>query len=892
MRELVRRLRSAIRWRRLDADLEDELEFHRAMKQRELEAGGQAPADATFAARRTLGSVALARDRARDVWLWPWLRDAWQDARHAFRALERHPGFAVAATLTLGLGVGATTTLASLAYGVLLKPLPWPEPERLVRLTETRGGHGGRVAGTLTNATYLAWRESFSTVQELGGWLGLQTMTFDDGGGPLRIPVTPVTPSLFTVLRARPLHGRSLVAGDANASGAALATHVVVLSYGLWQERFGGRTDAMGRTVRLDDQTVTIVGVMPPAFAFPTRETRAWTPFSVAPVRAGNLIRGVIFLALARLKEETTPAQAAAEGTSRALGAPSMGMTGVALFGSSGAPAVVVDSALRAMTADVRPAILLLLAGAALLLVTATANVASLQLARAVARRREIAIRRAIGAGTGRIIRQLIAESAIIGLLGAVAGLAAAAVLIRVAPGILPADFPRLDDVSIDWRVALSAVGIALAASTASGVLPAFHVGRESLVPSLGHGGAASRSPGRRVMQTRTAIMAGQVAVACVLLAVAGLLFRSVRAQIHADRGYEPTNVLTATVPFPRGYPTARRVQVLEGMLARLRAQPGVLAAGFGNALPYVSAGAFRGQKMRLPRDPSIEIDANWMNRVVSPDYFAALRLRVAAGRPLADADVADSPSVVVVNRSFARKYLSDRPVGDVIPLSLRDGRTTAQVVGVVDDVRQGDVTAPEQPELFASYRQVYDWSRADAPVLVVRTARDPMPNVAALRATLREQDATVPLDSVMTMEDRIATSLARPRTYAALLGGFAVCAVAIAAVGLFGLLAYSVAQRTKEIGIRIALGAVAREIALLVLRHAFVVVCAGLGIGLAASLALGAVLRRFLYGVTAHDAATLAGVTATLALIAVAACLWPLRRALQIDPAVSLRAE
>ncbi|HVZ24231.1 MAG TPA: ADOP family duplicated permease, partial [Vicinamibacterales bacterium] len=810
--------------------------------------------------------------------------------------LRKAPGFAAAATVTLALGIGVTTTLVSVAYGVLLKPLPWPQPERLVRLTETRGGQAGRVAGTISNATYLAWREHFTTVEELGGWVRSQPMTLDDGHDPIRVPVTPVTPSLFTVLHATPQLGRLPIADDLNSSGAALATRVILLSYGLWQERFGGRADAIGRTIRLDNQTVTVVGVMPRTFAFPTRETRAWTPFNAvaveATIRGERVIRAQIFSALARLTPGETAAQAAAEGTARALGAPDLETAATALFGSSGPPKVIVESAVHAMTADVRPAILLLLAGALLLLLTATANVASLQLARAVARRREMAIRRAIGAGTGRITRQLIVESAIVGMLGAAGGLALAAVLIRIAPSILPADFPRLDDVAVDWHVGLAAAAAAVLASTACGLLPAIHVRRESLVGSFASHGSASAASWLRAVHMRTAIMIGQVAVACVLLAGAGLLGRSFIARLHADRGYEPANVLTAALPFPRSYPPARRVQIIDAVLARMRALPGVRVAAFGNALPYVSAGGFRGQKMRMPRDPSREMEVQWMNRVVSPEYFAALRLHLVAGRPLTDADTATSPSVVVVNRSFAKKYLSDRAVGDTLSLMLRDDRHSAEVVGVVDDVRQGDVTAPDQPEIFESYRQVAETVQADGPILVIRTAADLTPYIGSLRSVLRDQDASVPLDSIMTMDDRIATSLARPRTYAALFGVFAAGALAIAGVGLFGLLAHTVAQRTREIGIRIALGALRGQITVLVLRHAVIVVSAGLLVGLGASLALGTLLRSFLYGVTTHDPSTFLAVIAILAAIAVASCLLPLRRALLVDPVVALRVD
>jgi len=425
-------------------------------------------------------------------------------------------------------------------------------------------------------------------------------------------------------------------------------------------------------------------------------------------------------------------------------------------------------------------------------------------------------------------------------------------------------------------------------------MLPALHVQRNDLAGSLAQRGGESRAGDLwlNAVHTRTVIMTGQVAIACVLLVVAGLLGRSFMALLRVDRGYEPANVLTATLPFPQSYPPERRVQIVEAVLERVRALPGVGAAAFGNALPLVNAGAYRGSRMRPPRDPSAEVDTSWMHRVVSPDYFAALRLRLVAGRALTDADSSTSPAVVVVNRSFAKKYLTDRAIGDQLPISIRNNNRMVEVVGVVNDLRQGDVTDPERAEVFVSYRQADNAFRAATPVLVIRTAGDPEPYIASLRAILREQDASVLLDSVMTMDQRVATSLAKPRTYAALLGAFAGCALVIAGVGLFGLLAYSVAQRTKEIGVRMALGAVGRQIMALVLRQTLAIICVGLALGMAASFVLSGLLRRFLYGVTTHDSFTLLAAAALLAVVGVAACLIPVRRATAVDPLIALRAE
>jgi predicted permease len=893
LRVTLLRLSGLVGTHRSERELHDELDAHLDLHIEDNLRAGMPPHEARRRALMRLGGVETVSAECRDQRGVPALESTLQDARYALRTLRKAPGFTVTTILTMALGIGATTTLFGITYGVLLRPLPWTDPERLVQVTEARGGNAGRVPGTISNSAYLAWIDQPSTIEGLGGWRRGQAVTLGDGGDPLRIQLTRVTPTLFTVLKAQPQLGRMLVADDGIAGGPVARTEAIILSYGLWQERFGGRDDVIGRAIRVDGQPATVVGVMPRTFAFPDRETRAWATFAVPQVHVGAAINGAIFPVLARLKPGVTTAQAAAEGTARARGAPDMGMTAVALFGSNQPASVSVASALAAMTAGVRPAILLLLVGAGLLLLTATANVASLQLARAVARRREIAIRRAVGAGTGRIARQLIVENVIVGSIGGVTGLALALALYRVAPAILPADFPRLGTLALDWHAALFAATATLCASTLCGILSAYHVQRDHLIGSLAQGGrphaADSVLP---TVHLRTLIMMGQVAVVCILLVGAGLLARSFLALLHADRGYDAANVLTARVPFPPRYPNARRIQILQGLLERVRALPGVNVAAYGNALPYVSSGGFRGQKMRPPREPGAEIDMSWTQHIVSPGYFEALRLRVVAGRSLTDADTATSPSVVVVNRSFARKYLTDPAIGNRLPLSLRQDRREVEVVGVVDDMRQGDMTDPTQPEIFAPYRQVTDAMSAQDSVLVIRTTREPGSYASPVRDLLRDQDASLPLDSVMTMEDRVEGSLARPRTYAVLLAGFAAGALAIASVGLFGLLTYSVAQRTKEIGVRMALGALTGHIVTLVLGQALVIVGAGLAVGLAASLALGAVLRSFLYGVSAHDGLTMIAVAAVLAIASVAACVIPARRATRLSPLIALRAE
>ncbi len=820
-----------------------------------------------------------------------------QDVRYGVRLLRRQPGTAAVAILTMALGIGATTMLFSVAYGVLLKPLPWSDPAELVRVTETREGRSGRVLGTVSNGTFLAWRGDRSMIEDLGGWL-TQTATLTGAGDPVRVPIIPTTPSLFRILRVHPHIGRLFIEdeGAANQSGA------VILSYSLWQERFGARSDIVGHDIHLNDRLYTIVGVMPQEFAFPDLETRAWTAWRVPPVVASNgALVGVIFRAIARLRPGTTPEQAAAEATSRARSAPDMGLAARALFGAAGPIDVSVVPEQQAITAEVKPAILVLLAAVALLLITATANVASLQLARATVRRREMAVRAAIGAGQHRIVRQLLIESAIVGLCGGASGVALAAGLQRLLPWLLPDGFPRLAEVALDIRALSFTLVVSVLASFACGLVPAWHARRVSLVEALSEDGVASVSGAKRspAARTRASIMVGQVAIACLLLVGATLLTRSFVAMVHADRGYDPANVLTARLPLPPGYPAERRSQLLDTLVERLRALPAVTHAAYGSGLPLVSTGGTVAFNMRSPHDPGIEIEVQALQRLVSSDYFSAMRLRLVEGRTLSDADTATTQPAIMVNRTFARQYLRDRAVGVRIPqrgpgagrFRFANENSDSEIVGVVDDMRQDSLEAPVQPEIFASLKQILPSSlRNFDPILVLRTTTDPTMYVSTLRSLVHEQAPTLALDSVMTMEARVMTSLEKPRLYAVVLAWFGMLALLVSGVGLFGVLSFSIAQRTREIGVRSALGAQAHDIVALVLHQALWTVSIGMLVGLGTALAAVRLLSAFLYGISSHDAVTFVAVPIVIVAIAAIACLIPARRAAKVDPLVALR--
>ena len=811
-----------------------------------------------------------------------------RDAQYALRLLRRQPGYALVGILTMALGIGAATTLFSVTYGVLMKPLPWPDADRLVRLSETRQGATRARPWTMTNGTYLAWRDEPSTViEELGAW-STSTLTVAGTGSAERLRVAAVSPSVFSLLRVRPVLGASFADKEDR-------TPLALVSYGLWQQRFGGHPDVVGRSIQLDGALYTIVGVMPRDFAFPDADVRAWLPMHIPPVVSedgkGTILS--MFSAMARLRPGATTVQAAAEATVRARRAPDAGLTAMAVFGSSGPIEVSVVPALDALTRDVRPALVVFLVAVALLLATATANVASLQMARATVRRREMAIRSALGAGAGRITRQLLVESVLLGCAGGLLGLLMAAALHRLLPSLLPADFPRLGNVVVDGAVAAFAVALTLATSVAFGLAPALHARRVNLVEALTEDGQAPVGGGgrSRTSRARMAIMSGQIAVACVLLVGAVLLTRSFVAMIEADRGYDPSSVLTARLALPSfAYTPQRRATVLAAVVDRLRSVPGVRHAAFTDMLPLTGSenmSAFTMPPRGASGGPRVTVSA--VRPVVSEAYFAALGIRLVGGRSFTEADTDTTLPVLVVNRTFATRYLGDSPIGQRLPNAAGDGRER-EVVGIVDDVRQQGVSDPVQPMFFVPSRQFAGGLRSSQPSLVVRTAGDPRALVPTLRSLVQEQDSSVALESIMTMEDRVWAGLARPRLYAVLLGGFATFALAIAGVGLFGVLSYSVAQRTREIGVRTALGARPRDIVRLVLRQACATTVGGLGAGLWAAYALVTYLSTLLYGVRAHDAVSFATVPVVLVIVAAIACAVPARRAASVDPLRALR--
>lgn len=809
------------------------------------------------------------------------------DVRYAIRQLIRQPRFALLVIVTMALGVGATTALFSVTYGVLMKPLPWPAAERLVILKETRGGRAPRF-GSFSNTAYVAWREDAKLIDEIGAWTP-RTATLTTGtANPERIRAANVTASLLRALGARPILGALFSDADELAP-------VIVLSESLWRQRLGGDDQIIGRSIQIDGEPRTVVAVIPDDAGYPDRQTRAWMPFRVQPPN-GNLLS--MFEAIARLKPGVTKEQAVAEGTARGRFAASTGMTTTAIFGGDGPVEVSARTVSDALTSDVRRPLTILLAAVSLLLLIGATNIASLQLSRATTRRRELAIRASIGASLSRLLRQLVIESVVLGVAGGALGLALAWLLQRSAPSVLPADFPRVTDVSFNLPVVLFAVAISIATSVLFGALPALRLRRLNLVNSLAEDGTSPAGAAGRtsVARARLMIVTAQIAAACVLLAGALLLGRSFSSLLQADRGYEPEAVISTRVVLPApAYTATRRSEVLTTMLDRLGKSPGVGSVAFTTELPLTPGGSTSAFTMPARDGASGTVTIQASPRIVSPGYFATVGLDILEGRSLADSDSESSEPVVVVNDTFRRRYLGATALGVKLPMALwgQNQNGDATIVGVSEDVRYVGATTPSLAELYFSYRQLKAGIRLSSAWLLVRPSADSASASvpAVIKTSVLDADRTLALESMVTLEDRLlAGSLARPRLYARLIAGFAVLALVVTGVGLFGVLSYSVSQRTRELGVRAALGAARVDLVLLVVKQALVVAAVGVTAGVAAAIWLARFVSSLLYGITTGDVITYATVPIVIGLVAIVACFVPARRAAKLDPVKALR--
>src|SRR3954470_1718939 len=816
-----------------------------------------------------------------------------QDVRYAVVSMRRDKAFAVAVLTTLALGIGATTAVFSVVYGVLLRPLPFREPDRLVRLSEEHpGGNSPLRIPMLSNLTYDAWSTAPRTIEQLAAYLSsAYTVTRD--GESVRLDGANLTPSLFTMLGETPALGRFFRSDDATVGAPAVA----VLSDRGWREHFGADASVVGLGVVIDGRPATIVGVARPGLAFPDRDALMWMPLVVPPPSAdavaGRRGRMSVLLALARLKPGVTTLQAEAEGTAAAR-TTVRPMAANLLFGAGGPPVVHVRAMVEEMTSRVRPALLVLAGGVLCVLLIACANVANLFLSRGVARERELTVRAAIGASAGRLTRQLLTESLVFAGLGGVLGLGLASALVTIVARVAATDFPRRDTIRIDARaVAFTAVAT-LVTAIVSGLAPAVRGARVSLIGALRGGDAASAAEcrGARGSRLRDVLLAIESAFAVLLLVAAILLARSFARLTHVDAGYTADHVLAAEIYVPGGDApdqAARIGTLVSALLDRVRAIPGIEAAGAGNMMPLDRATMIAGFPAPWTRPGAEPVSARALQYLITPGYQEALGLRVRQGRLFTDADLASGTRAWVVNEEFARLYLPPQPLGYRFQQPRESGSIPVEVVGIVGNVLKDGNDRQPQPEVYLLGRDGGRFSGRFE--IVARTAGAPSSEARAVRAIVRQLAPEAAVETV-ALSQRVAEAVDQPRFAMAVLLAFAVVALVLASIGLYGVLSYAVSQRRRELGVRAALGAAKRDLVALVVREGMATTAIGLAVGLGAAAALIRFMRGALFGVAPLDFASFVAAPVILTLVAGVACLVPARRAASIDPAAALRCD
>jgi putative ABC transport system permease protein len=800
-----------------------------------------------------------------------------QDIRYALRTLAKTPAFTLTVVLVLALGIGANSTIFSVVNGVLLRPLPYPEPGRLVMIWEDYQRVGGPAREWTNPADFNDWRTmsaSFAEMFAANDW----SPTLTGEGEPELLNAAVATQGMFATLGVQPALGRGF-REEEDKPGAA---RVVLLSDGLWKRRFGGRPEAIGRVLMLSGNAATIIGVMPAGFRFPVvSNAEIWSPMQAAPTsgRGGAFVRVVgrlkpgVELASAQAEMDTIAARIARANPE------TNNKIGVTLVG------LQTD-----MARPVREALLVLLGAVGFVLLIACANVANLLLARATARQREIAIRVALGASRARLARQLLTESLLLSGAGAALGLTLAWWGADWLAAGDPAGLAQSFDLRVDYSVAAFALVLALGTGLLFGLAPAMQAVRTGPNEALQEGARGSSGRSNRV---RSALVVAEVALSLVLLVGAGLLLKSFASLLRTSPGFNPQNVLTVSLTLPQvKYPeAAQSAQFYSRLLERVRAMPGVRAVAAINNLPLGGTNSdtnFVIEGRPAPRQG--EMQGAWFSPVTT-GYFQAMNIPVLQGRPLDERDHSQAPLAVVINEAMARRYWpGESPIGKRIGTGRRSptAPTWWQVVGVVGNVRAFTMESDEPPTFYIAHAQ----RPARRMNLVIRTAGDPLALAPALRSAVWELDRDLAVPSIATLDAVVGSSLAQRRFIMVLLAGFSAVALVMAAVGLYGVMAYIVTQRTNEIGIRMALGAQPRDVLALVLRQGMTLAGLGVAIGVALALAVARSMESLVYDTSPRDPATIAAITATLALAALAACYIPARRAARVDPLVALRHE
>jgi putative ABC transport system permease protein len=866
-----------VRRRRLERELEEELAFHLDMRAARNREEGLAPAEASAAAERRFGRAFTVKEQCRDSWSFERLTSLRQDVRLALRGLRNAPAFAAVAILSLAIAIGANAAVFSLVHAVLLQPLPYPQADRLVRL-----------AGFYPKGALVALQAQARTMDVAGATPDL-ALNLTGQGDAERLVGSAVSANLFQVLGAGAARGRALAPGDDQPG----RDDVVVLSHALWESRFGADPQVLGRVLTLDGTPRRVVGVMPRGFAFPLAAAQLWIPLRLDPSRTEDYWGFGWMPLVARLRPGVTLAQADGDLREQVVRVAGLFPWNAPNWNPNAAVVPLQGDVVR----DVRPRILVLQAAVALVLLIACANVASLLLARAAARQKEMALRASLGAGRPRLLRQLLTESLTLALVGGGLGIVLAWFALAGAPVVFPGE-EWAREVRLDGTVLAWVSGLSLLCGVFFGVVPSLAASRVDLATAVKTGG--SRSAARSALRVRSAFIAGEVALAVVLTVGAGLLVRTLWGLTSADPGFRPESTVTVGV-HPNASDCAARAQCValyDDLLQRARQEPGVAEVALASAAPLAAEQPLLPMELEgHPLDPADPQAALLWSGAVTPSYFRLLRIPILRGRGFQETDGAGAAPVVIVSAETARRYWPGQdPIGKTVRVVWDEHWRT--VVGVAGEVRQYALSgrAPEgiAGALYMPYAQAVALDRRlpRTMTLLVRASAPAREVAPRLRPLIARVNPDVPVSDVRTLEALVDASVSKPRALMWTFAAFSACALLLAAIGTYGIVSFQVSQRTYEIGVRLAIGASRRHVFGLVIGHGVRLVVVGLAIGLGAAMLLGRVLSTFLYGVTATDPLTFAAVSLLLLAAAFVAAWGPGRRAARTDLVRALRAD
>jgi putative ABC transport system permease protein len=882
LRNLIAGIRALVRRNQRNAEIQEELSSFQQASVEDKIRRGMTPEAAQRAARVEAGSAEAVREK---VWSAGWESAAdslWQDLRYAVRMLARSPGFAAVAVLTLALGIGANAAIFSVINAVLLRPLQYPDPGQLLSMSETEPKAGVSGVG-LSWPAFTALRESHRVFSAVAG-LASHALTLTGHGEPADMSTIAVTPEFFSLLGTKPLLGRALSPAD----GERGAAPVVVMSEPLWRSRFGGDPGIVGTSITLDQRAFTVAGVMPASFQTPfvNQTDQLWIPLLQDPLFSAWTTRPPQthwLPAIARLQSGVSPDQARVE-----LEAMSAGLS--SQFPAEAGWQIAIEPLHHAIVGDVEAPLVLLLGAVGLLLLIACANIANLLLARATSRSKEIAVRIALGANKRRIARQLLTESALLGLLGGAAGLFLAWWSVSTMASLLPAELTQLHSIHVDGSVLGFALALSLAASLIFGLAPVLHATRSDLHASFKEGSRGGEARGSQ--RARSVLAAAEVALAMVLLIGAGLLIRSFATLLSVSPGFQTQHRVKAEISLPRfQYSTPEQWAAFASQLmTRLQAKPGLQDSAIAAPLPILDTAvtlpfAIAGNP---PKPQGAADTADYV--AASPAYFRVMGISLVRGRLFSVDDSASTMPVAVISETLARLYFPhENPLGRELIFGFPPhGDVARQIVGVVADIHDVSLAGTPGPMMYVPFAQVPFWGGE----VVVRSSLSTAEIAAAIRTETHHIDKDLPITDIESFPDAVHASMAEPRFRTVLLALFSAIALLLAAIGIFGVISFSVSRRTREIGVRIALGATPSSIRRLVIGESARLAAFGLAAGIPVALLLTHFLSALLFGVKPTDPLTFIGVALLLTLVALASAYLPARRAIRIDPMVALRCE